>query len=138
MRTHLEFVSAEFPPEPSEDEEVNPGRYGKRLAAFLAEKLPQHGFKLSSVYAEDWGWCIAIESTAFPLWIGCGNYDEYENGFLCFIEPSKPFVRRWLSKVSTADTVDRLATAMQAVLEESGKVRQLRWWTDEEARAHGG
>jgi hypothetical protein len=132
MRTHLEFASTAFPPEHGEDEQVNPGRYGKRLAEFLSEELPRQGFAVLSVYPEDWGWEIALENRDFPLWLGCGNYEQYENGFLCFIDPSRPFVRRLLKKIPTTDTVERLAGALQMILERSGKAQHLRWWTEDE------
>jgi hypothetical protein len=132
MKTHLEFVSTAFPPELGEDELVNHGLYGKRLADFLCEALPRHGFVVTKMSAEDWGWRIDLLNTEFPLWLGCGHYEEYENGFLCFIEPSRPFVRRLLKKISTADTVDRLAGALNVILEQSGKAQQLRWWTEDE------
>ncbi|MGE5491698.1 MAG: hypothetical protein ACM31P_10490 [Actinomycetota bacterium] len=133
MRTHVEFLSNEFPPYENEAEQINPGRYGKRLADFLAESLITHGFKVKSVSAEDWGWMVEIENESFPLWIGCGNYEEFENGFLCFIEPSKPFVRKWFSKIETLPIVERLASALESILQGSGKVSQLRWWSESEA-----
>ena len=43
MLTHVEFQSELFPPDPDEDELVNPGVYGRRLAMFLAEKLRAMG-----------------------------------------------------------------------------------------------
>ena len=132
MRTHLEFVSTAFLPEPGEDEQVNPGRYGKRLAQFLSEELPRQGFAVLRMYPEDWGWGIDLENDDFPLWLGCGNYQQYENGFLCFIEPSRPFVRRLLKKIPTTDTVERLAGALQMILERSGKAQRMRWWTEDE------
>jgi hypothetical protein len=67
-----------------------------------------------------------------PLWIGCGNSDEYEDGFLCFIEPSKPFVRRWFTRISTANSLDRLATALDTIVRGGGKAHQVRWWTETE------
>ena len=93
MKTHLEFTSAAFPAYPEEDKEINPGIFGKRLAEFLAEGLRKHGFKVLGIGAEDWGWMVEIENKEFPLWIGCASYEDGENGFQCFIEPSKPFVR---------------------------------------------
>ena len=133
MRTHVEFVSNEFPPCENEEEQINPGRYGKRLAEFLADGLASYGFKVVCIGAEDWGWMVELENEAFPLWIGCGNYEEFENGFLCFIEPSKPFVRKWFLKMETGPKVEQLATAIEAVLKGSGKVSQLRWWSESEA-----
>ena len=88
MRSHFEFVSTAFPAQPGEEDEVNPGRFGKRFAEFIVAELPKYGFLVGAIGAEDWGWMIELENSAFPLWIGCGNYDEKPNGFLCFIEPS--------------------------------------------------
>lgn len=132
MRTHIEFVSDDFPPYPGEAKEINPGRYGKRLAEFLAQELPPHGFLVDGIDLEDWGVRIDIANPDFALWIGCGNYEEYENGFLCFIEPSQPFVRKLFKRLSTTATVDRLASAIESILEESGKVSNLRWWSEDE------
>lgn len=133
MRTHVEFRSDAFPPDLDEDEVVNPGRYGRRLAEHIVAGLPAHGFRVSRHHPEDWGWRIALENETFPLWVGCGNYEEYEDGFLCFIQPSKPFVRRWLKRVSTTDTIERLADALERILGDRDTVRDLRWWTDKES-----
>ena len=132
MRTHLEFRSTAFPAYPGEEEEINPGRYGKRLAEFLAGELPRYAFKVVRLNAEDWGWRIDLLHDAFPLWIGCGNYEEHEDGFLCFIEPSRPFVRRWLKRIPTTETVERLAGALEEIVLQTGNARDLRWWTDAE------
>jgi hypothetical protein len=132
MRTHLEFVSTAFLPEPDEDEQVNPGLYGKRLAEFLSGEPPPQDFAVLRMYPEDWGWRIDLENGEFPLWLGCGSYLQYENGFLCFIEPSRPFVRRLLKKIPTTNTIERLAEALPTILERSGRAQQMRWWTEDE------
>jgi len=133
MQTHLEFRSTAFPAYPGEEEEINPGRYGKRIAEFLASELPRYGFEVARVGAEDWGWRIDLRhDDAFPLWIGCGNYEEFEDGFLCFIEPSQPFVRQWLKRIPTSETVERLASALEQIVRQSGKSHDLRWWTEAE------
>ena len=116
MRTHMEFYSFEFPPYPEEEGLINPGRFGKRLAEHLCSSLSQQGFAVGKLRREDWGWVIPIKNELFPLWIGCGNYGEFENGFLCFIEPSKPFIRRWFKKIDTRDVVEKLATAIEESL----------------------
>ena len=76
---------------------------------------------------------VEIENQAFPLWIGCANYEGCENGFQCFIEPSKPFVRKWFSKIETGPIVEKLAAALETVLLQSGKVSNFRWLSDDEA-----
>jgi hypothetical protein len=133
MRTHVEFLSNDFPSHENEDEQINPGRYGKRLADFLAERLPACGFKVRCVGAEDWGWMIELENEAFPLWVGCGNDEEVDNGFLCFIEPSTPIVRKWFSKIDTRSTVESLASAIEALLQSGGKVSKLCWRSTNDA-----
>jgi hypothetical protein len=132
MRTHIEFQSSEFPAYPGEEGEINPGRYGKRLAEFLHSALSNLGFETRDIYSEDWGWVVPIHNDAFPLWIGCGNREEFENGFLCFIEPSKPFVRKFFRKIDTTETVERLATALDQVLSKSPGISKLRWWSENE------
>jgi hypothetical protein len=134
LRTHVEFTSTEFPPDPQEAEKINPGRHGKRLAEFVAAGLPAQGFKVKVVDFEDWGVRIEIENPEFPLWIGCGNYEEFENGFLCFIEPHTSTVRRWFKVSETRPQVEALASALDAILRSSGKVTNLRWWDDSEVQ----
>ena len=132
MRTHLEFRSPAFPACPGEEEQINEGRYGKRLAEFLAGELPKHGFEVAHLNPEDWGWRIDLRHDAFRLWIGCGNYEEYADGFLCFIEPSQPSIRQWLKRVPTAEIVGRLASALEAIVRQGGEAHDLRWWTEAE------
>ncbi len=132
MKTQLEFKSEAFPPLPGEEEKINPGRFGKNLADFIAAELPKHGFTVNLVDFEDWGLRIEIENKTFPLWIGCGNYDDEDNGFHCFIEPAKPFIRKWLPKIETTLVVSRLASALESILLNSGKVSDLHWIVDDE------
>ena len=134
MRTHIEFLSGAFPPYESEEEEINPGKYGKRLADFLADGLKSHGFHVTAVSPEDWGWMIELENKEFPLWVRSENYEEDANGFLCFIEPSKPTIRKWFKKIDTTDTVERLASAIESIPEQSDNVSNIRWWTEAQSR----
>jgi hypothetical protein len=130
MKTHVEFRSARFPPYEKEEDEINPGRWGKRLAEFLAERLARSGFPSGEIYAEDWGWAIPIENDGFSLWVGCGNYEEHADGFLVFIEPSKPVIRRLWRKISTEVRVTALAAAIESILSREPSVRDLRWWNE--------
>src|SRR5690348_14936914 len=114
MKTHLEFRSSAFPPYPGEEDQINPDLFGKRLAEFVVEALKADGFNPDEPGPEDWGWSVTIENSAFPLWVGCGHYQEYEDGFLCFIEPSKPYVRRWFRRIPTEAVVGRVGTVLES------------------------
>lgn len=129
MRTHLEFRSPEFPAYPGEEDEINPGIFGRRLAEFLRDSLDRMGREPGEIYAEDWGWVVPLHHDAFPLWIGCAIYDP-PDCFLVFIEPSKPFVRRWFRRIDTTEAVEDLARALETALSEASGVTELCWRTD--------
>jgi hypothetical protein len=133
MRTHVEFRSDAFPAQPGEDAEINPGRWGRALADYLRAELSARQLSGGEPYAEDWGWAVPLDNEDFPLWVGCGNYEEYPDGFLCFIEPSKPFVRKFLRKIDTKARVEQVAAALDAVLKSHPRVRDLKWWPETQA-----
>lgn len=74
----------------------------------------------------------------FDLWIGCGNSEEHPDGFLCFIEPHTPVIRRLFRKIDAAERVTALQRVMDAVLEEPPGVRDKRWWTHDEFNTRQG
>ena len=128
MKTHVEFRSTLFPPYPNEEDEINPGRWGKRLAEFIHSGLKDRGFDVIEPGAEDWGWMVEIRNDAFPLFIGCGNIDGEDDEYLCFIEPSTPFVRRFLfKKISTEAEVTRLQAALDSILSSEPMIKEIRW-----------
>ena len=66
------------------------------------------------------------------MWIGCGHYQEYDDGYLCFIEPHKPFIWKWLKKIETRDRVETLRKAIDELLTPDAGINAKRWWTYEE------
>jgi hypothetical protein len=135
MRTHVEFRSNLFPPYPDEDT-PNPDLWGKRLAEFLQLKLTEQGIAAGnrdSLFVEDWGVGFHIEKMPFKMWIGCGHYQEWDDGYLVFIEPSKPTIRKGLfGKIDTSAEVERVANAIDRILLNETDVRDVRWWRENE------
>jgi len=132
MLTHVEFISTAFPPYETEFEQVNPGRFGKRLAEFVATGLREQGEPVEELRCEDWGWVVPIAHEDFELWIGVGNFEESTNQFLCFIEPHSEQVRRWFKKVSTVERIDLLRSRFDAVLGSHEGIRDVKWSTHDE------
>jgi hypothetical protein len=134
MKTHVEFRSDGFPPYEGEEDEINPGCYGKRLAEFLFRGLTGEGFEPLEPVAEDWGCVVSIKTDGFKLWVGCGHYAEYPDGFLCFIEPHRPVIRRfpYLRKIDITERVKALQIAIDQLLSSEPGIRDKRWWTYEE------
>lgn len=95
--------------------------------------MKEKGFEPADPRAEDWGWVVAIKNDGYELWIGCGNYDEYPDYFLCFIEPHQPTVRRLLLwKIDTRARIEAVQRAVDEVLSANQAVRDKRWWTYED------
>lgn len=136
LRTHIELRSEDFPAEPGEEAKINPGRWGMALARYLRTELTARGFTGGEPSFEDWGVHIPLNNDDFPLWVGCGNYDEYPDGFLCFIEPNKATVRKWHRKVDTSRRVEALADALESALRAHPAIGSLRWWSPAEAGTH--
>ena len=128
---HVEFRSDRFPADPDESEIVNPGLWGRRLALFLRDGLRARGFHVDEPFPEDWGWALRVERQPFRMWIGCGHYQEYPDGYLCFIEPHKPFVWKLFRRVETRAAVGAMQRALDEILSAEG-IRERRWWTTEE------
>ncbi|ALU42184.1 hypothetical protein [Pseudoalteromonas rubra] len=72
------FKSTKFEIEKSEDEETNPGCYGKQLALWLSDEFTKLGYE-TDVIPEDWGWCVMCESNGYLLWLGCGSMQDEES-----------------------------------------------------------
>lgn len=131
MRTHLEFVSPAFDPEPGEDEATNPGIFGKRLAEHLATAF---GDRAHGVVAEDWGWMVPLRNEAFPLWLGCASHDTPPD-WLVFVEPSQPVIRKLFRRIETTAVVEEVAGQLEAILIQAGAT-ELRWWNDIDSGRH--
>ncbi|MGZ5272384.1 MAG: hypothetical protein ACXWC6_17365, partial [Ramlibacter sp.] len=69
----LEFKSDAFTVAPGEDEATNPGVFGKSLAEWLSGELRAGGLAAGEVIAEDFGWCVPIESKPHALYVACAN-----------------------------------------------------------------
>lgn len=119
----MEFRSSKFPP----DGEVNPGRFGKRLADFLSQQLPHWEVRSGPPYPEDWGWDVPVLDMGFSVWVGCGNIDGASDAFLCFVEPHKRTVRKFLRTLDTTAAVSRVVSALENVLSADPQIHEVRW-----------
>jgi hypothetical protein len=118
------FTSNLFTVEPGEDEEINPGRYGRQLAVWLKAQLEQRGYSVEPVITEDWGRCLMLSRDPFLLWVGCGNVDDSEadgliNGKItwhCFPAAEVPFFKRLFGKPDTSAALSKLDADLHTIL----------------------
>ncbi len=127
MRTHVEFRSSKFPAYETEAEEINPGIWGRRLAEYLKQNLAARGLCTGEIFAEDWGCLLPVQDEPFRLWIGCGHQYGDDDVFLCFIEPSKPTVRKWFKKIDTTADITRVGDLLNDILSGDPEICDLKW-----------
>ena len=138
MKTRVEFKSSAFPKYENEDEEiVNTNRWGKRLAEFVRDHLPQYGVETENVLCEDWGWLVYTKSDEFPVWIGCGPMDDFEEEgthesgtqteFCMFVEAEPGFFKKLFKKVDTKPAVSKVVAAIRRMIEDRPEFESVEW-----------
>ncbi len=127
MKTFVEFRSKKFPPYDGEEEQINPGLWGKRLAEYLVQKLSEKGIRTDPIIAEDWGWYIPVPNDGFRLAICCGHQYGDNDEFVCFTEPRTPVVKRLFKKIDATGQLTRLTEAMRQILSEDPEITDVVW-----------
>lgn len=127
MKTLVEFKASKFPPYEGEEEEINPGIWGKRLAQYLTKHLAKHNIHISEIIAEDWGYYLPIQHERAKIALCCANQGGEREQFVCFIDPSKPKVRRFFGRIDLTPDYQRLYEALKSVLESDPDIRDLVW-----------
>ena len=127
MKTQVEFRSAKFPPYEGEEEQINPGVWGKRLAEYLVQKLSDRGIKTEGILGEDWGYYIPVQNEGFKLAICCGHQNGDDNEFLCFTDPATPVVKKFFRKMDATEQLSRLTGALEQILSSDPEITDVVW-----------
>lgn len=127
MKTQVEFRSSQFPPYDGEEEQINQGLWGKRLAEYLARQLAEKGIATEQMVAEDWGWYIPVRNEGFQLALCCGHQNGDDDEFLCFTDPSTPIVKKFFKKIDATSQLTRLIEALQQILASDPEIRDIVW-----------
>jgi hypothetical protein len=127
MKTQVTFRSNKFPPYEGEEEQINPGLWGKRLAEYLVQKLAPMGIQTEEMIAEDWGWRIPIKNEGFTLAICCGHQDGDDDEFLCFTDPSTPIFRKLFKKIDATAQLGQLVGALDKILSSDPEIKDVTW-----------
>lgn len=127
MKTQVTFRSMKFPPYDGEEDQINPGLWGKRLAEYLVVKLKPLGIETEEIIAEDWGWYIPIKNEGIRLAICCGHQDGDDDEFLCFTDPATPIIRKLFKKIDATDELKRIVDAMEKIFSSDPGITDIVW-----------
>ena len=122
----LEFESSAFAVAPGEDEETNPGIYGKALPQWLAEQLRSAGFSAGDVIAEGFGWCVPVASEPHALYVACASTGERPDQWRVFGFAEGGVIARLLGKDKRAESLATLYAAVRRSLESTPTILNLR------------
>ena len=122
------FKSSKFEIEPGEDDEINPGIYGRQLAAWLKSRLEDLGYEVEGVINEDWGRCLMCSRDPFMLWVGCANMTDLSIPvdapppakesitWHCFATAELFFWRKLFRRIDSDSAVAKLHADLGAIL----------------------
>lgn len=127
MQTHVEFRSSKFPPYDGEEDEINPGLWGKRLTEYLAQKLAERGIATEAYAVEDWGCYLPVKNDGVRLALCCGHQNGDDDQFLVFTEPSTPKVKRFFRTIDATAPLTHLVNTLRDILEADPDIRDITW-----------
>jgi hypothetical protein len=120
----LEFESSLFTVVFGEDDETNPGIYGRSLAQWLSNQLRVVGVVAGDVKAEDFGWLVPVKSEPYSLFVACSS-GEKSNQWMVFAYIEGGLVPRLFRKDKSADLLESLYATVRRCLEKEPSINRL-------------
>ncbi len=127
METFVKFRSSKFPPYEGEEEEINPGLWGKRLAEYMSQKLEERGINTDEIIMEDWGCYLPIQNDSFRLALCCGHQYGDNDQFIIFTDPKTPKIRKFLRVIDATPQLTKLTSAVKEILENDSDISEIEW-----------
>ena len=121
----LRFESSAFSIAPGEDEETNPGIFGKALAQWLSEQLATRGFKVTGVFPEDFAWCIGVDSNPHASFVACSNTPDHNTQWGVFVVSEGGLLSRLFGKDKRQEVVASLYSEIKEILSASPSINAL-------------
>jgi hypothetical protein len=118
-----------FKPESGEDQESNPGRYGRAFANWLAERFRARGEPVEQVLGADWGWCVMLRRQPYLLYVGCGNRSERTDEWGAFVEAKPGLWQKLFYRVDDRPVVARVHQVLSEIVREVPQVTKV--WTED-------
>lgn len=127
MKARVTFKSNYFPIEPGEDEDINPGVFGKALATWIAGRLRERGVAVEKMIEEDFGRLVLIQRKPLMLWVGCANVEDTVTEWQLFIVAEGGLFNRLLRRVDQKPVFSDLVAHVRAIVEQVPGVSDVEW-----------
>jgi hypothetical protein len=76
--------------------------------------------------AEDWGWCVPLESKPHRLFVGCASVDDTPDTWRVFVSAEGGILARIFGKDKSAESVAAAFAAVKEILQQDPGVRNLK------------
>ncbi len=106
----------EFPIQPGEDAETNPGVFGRALAEYLAAQIRSRGVGVEGIVPEDFGYCIMLKRKPLRLWIACSNRAERTDEWTAFAVAESGLLGRFVGNVHPPLEIDRISEMLGEIM----------------------
>ena len=126
LHGHVTFKSRQFPIEPGEDRDTNPGIFGRSLAGWLAAQLRQGGYTVEEPIAEDFGRLLMIHRKPFMLWVACASVDDSPDEWQVQVVAESGLLGR-LKGVDARGPWSRLCDAVEGSIRRIPDVSDIIW-----------
>jgi len=118
--------SSRFAIEPGEDEETNPGIYGRALAQWLAAELPGLGWRVKGCIAEDFGRLVEVEDQRFRLFVACASGHDGAESWQVFAFAEGGGLLGMFAKSEKQQLADRLLGDVERVFRNDSRTLDIR------------
>ena len=118
--------SSRFSIEPDEDEEVNPGIYGRQFSNWLATELPAFGWRVTDTFPEDFGRLVEVEHPRFRVYVACGSGHDGEQSWQAFTFVEGGGLRGMFAKPEKTRIADQLLADVERALRSDPQTIDVR------------
>jgi hypothetical protein len=118
--------SSRFAIEPGEDEDTNPGIYGRALAQWLATQLPEFGWRVKGCIAEDFGRLVEVEHTKFRLFVACASGHDGADSWQAFTFAEGGGLLGMFAKSDKQQLADRLLGDVERAIRNDSSTLDIR------------
>lgn len=122
----LSFESTAFAVAEGEDEETNPGIFGRSLAEWLSTQLNQRDIPTSGVVPEDFEWCVKVAAHPHKLYVACSNANDKGTSWQVFAFSEGNVLGRLLGNNKSAEALSSLHRSVKEILGENSSISGLR------------